>query len=71
MAKTMKSVQASGTNSTVLVIALDLLSVPRGHRQPKRGGIHKTARKPSRAQAKRSLRREMKHESASRRRRMT
>jgi hypothetical protein len=58
MARKMKAVHPARTDESVLVIAVDPLAVARGHRQMKRGGVHGTARKPSRAQAKRQWRRE-------------
>jgi hypothetical protein len=60
MAKQMKTVHAGRRrDESVLVIEVNPLGVARGHRRLKRGGIHATLRKPSRARAKRTLRREM------------
>jgi hypothetical protein len=71
MARTMKTVHAPRTESSVLVIVVDPLGVARGCRQLKRGGVHQTARKPSRAKAKRRMRREMVERTASCRGRMS
>jgi len=70
MADKMKTVQAPRTAENVLVVEVNPLGVARGHRPLKRGGVHKTARKPSRAQAKRQMRRETAEGSASCRGRM-
>jgi hypothetical protein len=59
MAGKMKTTQASRTDQPVLVVVVNPLAVARGHRQMKRGGVHRTARKPSRAQTKRMLRRDL------------
>jgi hypothetical protein len=70
MAGKMKTVHAPPTEGNVLVVVVNPLGVARGHRTMKRGGIHRTARKPSRAQAKRTLRRELAGGQGSCRRRM-
>ena len=59
MARQMKTVSAPRTNDAVLVVVVDPLGVRRGLRMIQRGGAHATARKPSRAKAKRQMRREM------------
>jgi len=59
MSRKMKTVHAPRTDESVLVIVVDPLGIPRGHRSLKRGGVHQTPRKPSRARAKRVLRQEL------------
>jgi hypothetical protein len=66
MAKQMKTVRARKDES-VLVVKVDLLAVARGCRKTRRGGVHQTARKPSRARAKRQWRLEAADRSGSRR----
>jgi hypothetical protein len=58
MARTMQAVGAGRPDGNVLVVVVDPLGVPRGHRQVKRGGVHQTARKPGRAKGKRQWRSE-------------
>ena len=55
MAHTMKAVTAPRRSGTAMVIAYPL-KVAFGHRALPRGGVHATARRPSRAKAKRQLR---------------
>ena len=59
MAHTMKAVAAPKRPGTAMVIAVDPLKVAFGHRALPRGGAHATARRPSRAKAKRQLRRQL------------
>ena len=59
MAGQMKTVHARRSEDAVLHVMVNPLTVARGHRQMKRGGVHRTARKPSRAQRKQMLRREL------------
>ena len=59
MAGKMKTVHAPRTDESVLVIVVDPLTIPRGQRLMKRGGVHQTPRKPSRARVKRMLRHEL------------
>jgi hypothetical protein len=66
MAKTMKTVGSPATKN-VLVVEFDPLRVGRGVRLMRRGGVHQTARRPSRAQAKRGWRREAADGSGARR----
>jgi hypothetical protein len=54
----MKTVTAPREERDVLVVAVDPLRVARGHRPMRRGGLHATAKKPTRAQAKQRWRRE-------------
>jgi hypothetical protein len=68
MARTMKTVTPPKAAPATLVIHVDPLQVARGHRVLPRGGTHATARRPSRAQAKRQLRRQLKHDTGGRHR---
>ena len=62
----MKEVRPPGEKRDVLLITVDPLRVARGHRQLRRGGVHGTVRRPSRAQAKQQLRREQADQAARR-----
>ena len=62
MARTMKPVAAPKAASTTLRIEVDPLTVPRGHRALSRGGVHDTARRPSRSRAKQAWRRQLARE---------
>jgi hypothetical protein len=65
MAGKMKTVHAPRREDDALVVVVDPLWAARGPRLLKRGGVHQTARKPSRAKAKRQMRRELAEGSAS------
>lgn len=56
MARAMKAVAAPKRRGTAMVVAVDPLKVARGHRALPRGGAHATAKRPSRARAKRQVR---------------
>jgi hypothetical protein len=55
MAKQMKSVAAPRRQRHLLVVPLDVLCLPRGRQLFLRGGAHRTAKRPSRSQAKRAV----------------
>ncbi len=60
MPQTMKSVQPSRREGAlVLTVHVDPLQVSRGARKLPRGGVHQSARRPTRAQTRRQLRREL------------
>ena len=46
-----------------LVVTVDPLRVPRGHRVLPRGGVHATPRRPNRSSQRRALRRQLARES--------
>ena len=58
MARRMKLTRPPKGTRDILVIELDPLRIARGHRAMKRGGVHRSAKNPSRAQQKRSWRTE-------------
>jgi hypothetical protein len=59
VAYTMKAATAPKRPGTAMVIAVDPLKVASGHRSLPRGGAHASARRPSRAKAKRQMRRQL------------
>jgi len=61
MARTLKAVQAPRPEGP-LTVTVDPLKVARGHRKLPRGGVHATARKPTRARAKDQIRRQLARE---------
>lgn len=58
MAKQMKATAPPARATASLTVKVDPLSVGRGHRAMRRGGVHATAKHPGRASAKQRLRRE-------------
>ena len=50
---------APPARGVTLEVKVDPLRIPRGHRALPRGGVHATARKPSRSRRKRTLRSDM------------
>jgi hypothetical protein len=58
MAKTMKSVTAPAREGLALTILVNPLPLARGAMKIQRGGVHATAKRPSRAARKRLWRRE-------------
>ena len=62
MARTMKPVAAPKAPTATLLIQVDPLTVARGHRALPRGGVHESARRPSRSRAKQQLRRQLARE---------
>lgn len=58
MAHTMKAVAAPRREGTTLTVHVDPRTVARGHRALARGGVHASARRPTRAQSQRRWQRE-------------
>jgi hypothetical protein len=59
MTKRLQTVTPPRRGGLTLTITIDPLSVPRGARDLRRGGVHRTPRRPSRAEAKRGWRRQL------------
>ena len=64
MARTMKAVAAPAAGAMTLTVQLDPLAVSRGHRALPRGGVHGTAKRPTRARSKQHWRRQLAREGA-------
>ena len=66
MARKMILVAAPRAGDSTLVIRVDPLAAARGHRALPRGGVHGSAKRPGRAQAKRTWRRQLDRDGAPR-----
>jgi hypothetical protein len=62
MARIMKAVAAPKGDAARLVIEVDPLAVPRGHRVLPRGAVHATDKRPGRSRSKHQLRRQLDRE---------
>lgn len=59
MPRSLQIVSPPRRRETVLTVYVDPLALPRGHRSLPPGAVHATARRPSRAKARRALRRQL------------
>lgn len=62
MAHVLKTVAAPKRDEARLVVEVEPLAVPRGHRVLPRSAVHGTAKRPGRARSKHQLRRQLDRE---------